>query len=55
MLGYSAIGVVMVALLIYVASSKMQPGMEVTLAQLVVVVLPMVTILTLTHRSKKAL
>lgn len=53
MLAYSAIGIVMIALLIKATSTEISAGMEVMLALLVVVVLPIVIILTLTRRSKK--
>ena len=54
MLAYSAIAIVMIALLIKVASSKISAGLEVTLALLLVVVLPVVIILTVVSRNKKS-
>jgi hypothetical protein len=54
LLAYTAIAIVMIALLIKATSSGISPGMGVMLALLVVIVLPMVIILTLASRDKKS-
>jgi hypothetical protein len=53
MLAYTAIAIVMIALLIKAASSDIPAGMGVMLALLLVVVLPVVIVLTLVSRNKK--
>lgn len=52
MFAYAAIAIVMIALLIKAASSHIPAGVEVMLALLLVVVLPLVISVTLANRKK---
>ncbi len=52
MFAYSAIGVVMIALLIKATSFKIPAGMEVFLALFVVVILPLMVMFVATRRKK---
>ncbi len=52
MFAYSAVGIAMIALLLKVTSFKIPAGMEVALALVVVVVLPLVIMFAVTRRKK---
>ncbi len=52
MFAYSAVGIAMITLLLKVTSSKIPAGMEIMVALVVVVVLPLAIMFAVTRRKK---
>lgn len=52
MFAYSAVGIAMIALLLKVTSTKIPAGMEISVALVVVVVLPLMIMFVVTRHKK---